>query len=186
MVSLKIIAKLKNKSSALTFFALILISALSYGQEREIKKEPEAIEITEKIEISEIDESEFIPFAVVDKVPYPSDCESFGTKEDIKKCTVEYIQNHTIKNFNTGLGRELGLSAGKKRIFARFMFDTSGNVVDIETRGPHPEIEKEAERVIKLLPKFTPGEHQGEVVKVAYALPIVFAVSEKTTKAGKQ
>lgn len=186
MMSLKAITKLKIKSSALTFFTLTLISALSYGQEKEIKKEPEAIEITEKIEISEIDESEFIPFAVVDKVPYPSDCESFGTKEEIKKCSVAYIQNHTLKNFNTGLGKELKLTSGKKRIFVRFKFDTSGYIVDIETRGPHPEIEKEAERVIKLLPKFTPGEHQGEVVKVAYALPIVFAVSEKTTKAGKQ
>ncbi|APY08088.1 hypothetical protein BWZ20_07150 [Winogradskyella sp. J14-2] len=180
------IIKLQIKNALLTFIVLTFTLGLSYGQDKKTKKESDSVEITEKVEILEIDESEFIPFSVVDKVPYPLDCESYKTKAKLKKCTVEYIQNHSKKNFNTGLGAALGLTPSVQRILVRFKFDTSGNIVDLEARGAHPEIEKEAERVVKLLPRFIPGEHQGEVVKVAYVLPIVYAIPEKTTKADKQ
>jgi protein TonB len=35
-------------------------------------------------------------------------------------------------------------------------------------------LDKEAIRVVKLLPKFKPGKQQGKAVKVAYVLPIMF------------
>ncbi|WP_422107086.1 energy transducer TonB [Winogradskyella sp.] len=164
-----------------------LVCSFSFAQESDVKtksKEPaiEGVEIVENIEISSDQELEYIPFAVVDHVPYPSECKGMETKDDKRKCAVEFIQQHTLKKFDTSLGTTLGLSPGKKRIFARFKFDKSGKVIDVEARGPHPEIEKEAVRIIKLLPDFIPGEHQGEKVDVSYSLPMTFFIYENERK----
>lgn len=84
------------------------------------------------------------------------------------------------ENFNTGLGKELGLS-GRQRINVIFKIDTEGNIRDIRSRAPHPDLEAEAIRVINKLPKMTPGKQKGKLVKVAYSLPIVFAVTDENT-----
>ena len=57
-----------------------------------------------------------------------------------------------------------------------FTIDENGVVTDIQSRGPHPKLEKEAERVVKLLPKMEPGKQRKQNVKVKYTLPIVFTV----------
>ncbi|WP_299366223.1 hypothetical protein [Winogradskyella sp.] len=186
---LKVNLKIKN----LILFGCfsIFIFSLSHAQEKEVKKElkeqgAKEVEITEKIEITNQEELDFIPFAVVDNIPYPLDCKSVKAKAEKKKCVVEFLQQHTIKNFNTGLGTKLGLPSGKKRILVLFKFDKSGKVIEVKARGPHPEIEKEAERVVKLLPDFIPGEHQGEIVVVAYSLPIMFSVPAEEKDINKQ
>ena len=63
-------------------------------------------------------------------------------------------------------------------IYVRFKIDQKGNIVDIGSRGPHPRLESEAERVIKLLPQMTPGKQRGKAVGVLYSLPIVFQVQD--------
>ena len=77
------------------------------------------------------------------------------------------------ENFNTNLGKELQLK-GVQRIYTRFRINENGNIVDIESRANSPELIKEAERVVSLLPQVTPGRHRGKNVSVLYALPIVF------------
>ena len=137
------------------------------------------VEIVEIVEISE-EVLKFVPFVIVDNVPYPSECKDSETTTAMRKCVAEYIQKHTANNFNTEIATKLGMSPGiKSRVLVRFMFDATGKVTDIKGRASHPELAKEAERVIQLLPEFTPGEHQGEQVAVAYTLPIKFLVPEK-------
>ena len=46
-----------------------------------------------------------------------------------------------------------------------FTIDENGVVTDIRSRGPHPKLEKEAERVVKLLPKMEPGKQRKQNVK---------------------
>jgi len=41
-------------------------------------------------------------------------------------------------------------------------------------RGIHELLDKEAIRVIKTLPNFTPGEQNGKRVRAWYSLPIIF------------
>jgi protein TonB len=86
------------------------------------------------------------------------------------------IQKHVNRRFNTELAQELGLSEGKKRIDIAFTIDENGNVTGIQSRAPHPKLKKEAERVVRLLPKMEPGKQQNKAVKVKYTLPIVFRV----------
>ncbi|MBT8252552.1 MAG: energy transducer TonB, partial [Bacteroidia bacterium] len=49
-----------------------------------------------------------------------------------------------------------------------------GLVSGIRTRGPDKLLEKEAARIVSLLPKMIPGKQRGKAVRVPYALPINF------------
>ena len=130
-------------------------------------------------EVSFVDEEviEDVPFAVIENVPVYPGCEDEKGNDAKKKCMSEKISQFVNRKFNTELGSELGLS-GVNRIYVRFKIDQKGNIVDIGSRGPHPRLESEAERVIKLLPQMTPGKQRGKAVGVLYSLPIVFQVQD--------
>jgi protein TonB len=57
-----------------------------------------------------------------------------------------------------------------------FKIDKKGEIVDIRARAPHKRLEKEAIRVVSILPKMKPGRQRGKAVGVKYSLPIVFNV----------
>ena len=48
----------------------------------------------------------------------------------------------------------------------------------VRSRAPHPRLEKEAARVINMLPKMKPGKQRGKPVIVPYSLPITFQVQD--------
>ena len=104
-------------------------------------------------------------------------CESKKNNADRKKCMSQKVSKLVNRKFNTDLGADLGLT-GVNRIFVSFKIDKKGNIVNIRSRAPHPRLEKEAERVIKLLPKMTPGKQRGQPVGVLYSLPITFKIEE--------
>ena len=81
------------------------------------------------------------------------------------------------KKFNADLASPLGLS-GRQKIDVQFKIDKTGKVTDIKTRAPHPRLEKEAERVIKIIPEMTPGRQSNKNVGVIYTLPIIFRVQD--------
>lgn len=114
-----------------------------------------------------------VAFAAIEKVPTYPGCS--GDNEALKKCFTEHISGFVGENFNTKLGKELGL-LGRQRIIVKFKIDKSGNIVDVRARAPRPELEAEAVRVIEKLPQMQPGEQKGQKVGVLYSLPIVFEV----------
>ncbi len=116
-----------------------------------------------------------IPFAAVEKVPKTHNCKDLTDQDLIKKCVSDEISKFVNRNFNIKIAESIGLT-GVNRIYVRFKIDTSGNIVDIQSRGPALEIEEEANRVISALPKMIPGESKGEKVNVLYSLPIIFSV----------
>ncbi len=87
------------------------------------------------------------------------------------------INKFVQKKFNTDLAGDLGLT-GRQRINVIFKIDKHGNVVGVRSRAPHPRLEKEAARVINLLPKMKPGKQRGKAVTVSYSLPIIFQVQD--------
>lgn len=129
-------------------------------------------EITEAVEEEEIPDD--VPFAVIEDAPVYPGCK--GSKAEKKKCFQEAIITHISKNFNTDLSQELGLEAGKKKVYVVFRIDHKGMVSDIQARGPHSRLEKEAIRVLQLLPKMEPAKQRGKPVGVSYSLPITLEV----------
>lgn len=140
--------------------------------------ESEFIKIQEIDEIEEIIEEEVvekdIPFAIIEEPPVYPGCK--GTKEQKKKCLQEQIQKHVSKKFNTEIAQELGLDPGKKKVYVQFRIDSNGDITNVKARGPHKRLEKEAIRVVQLLPKMTPGKQRTKPVRVSYTLPITLVV----------
>lgn len=141
----------------------------------ETDQEEEIVEI-EEVEIEEVEEDIEVPFAVIENVPVYPGCEK-GNNDQKRKCMSDKITKFVQKKFNTGLAGDLGLS-GKQRISVIFKIDKNGNVSGVRSRAPHPRLEKEAARVINLLPKMKPGKQRGKPVIVPYSLPIIFQVQD--------
>jgi protein TonB len=113
-------------------------------------------------------------FINVEEAPVFPGCN--GTKEEKRACFVDQIGRFINRKFNTNLASDLGLTPGVKRIFVIFKIDKTGEIVDIRARAPHKRLQEEAIRVIKLIPKMTPGKQSGKPVGVKYSLPIAFKV----------
>ncbi|MEO9482964.1 MAG: TonB family protein [Ekhidna sp.] len=61
------------------------------------------------------------------------------------------------------------------RVYLKFVIDTDGSITDIElVKGIGAGCDEEAIRVLKLMPKFTPGKQRGVPVKVQMQLPVTF------------
>ena len=115
-----------------------------------------------------------VEFAIIDEVPIYPGCER-GNNAEKRNCMSKNIAQFVSREFNTDIADDLGLS-GKQRINVIFKIDKNGNVVEVRSRAPHQILEKEAVRVVKMLPKMKPGRQRGKPVIVAYALPITFVV----------
>ncbi|WP_459211341.1 energy transducer TonB [Aquimarina rhabdastrellae] len=143
----------------------------------ETSQDEEIVEVEEVEDVEEEEEIADVPFAVIEDVPVFPGCENAGGNNAKKKCMSDKVKKFVNRKFNTELGSELGLS-GINRIYVRFKIDKNGNIVGVQARGPHPRLEKEAQRVVKLLPKMKPGRQRGKSVGVLYSLPIVFQVQD--------
>ena len=133
--------------------------------------ETEEVVVEDIEEVEEVEEViEDVPFTIIEDVPVFPGCK--GDKKALKACFNKKMQKHFAKKFNSDLPNELGLSPGKKRIIMLFKIDRTGNIVDIRAKAPHPRWQKEAMRIIKLLPKMTPGRQRGKPVGVKYTLPM--------------
>lgn len=127
--------------------------------------------MVDEVEVEEVEEEIDVPFAVIENIPIFPGCEN-GTKAEKKACFESSIMSHVKKNFKypeTAL--ELGIYG---KVFVLFTIDSKGNVSKIKTRGPDKLLEQEAQRIISLLPKMTPGMQRGRPVNVPYSIPISF------------
>lgn len=133
--------------------------------------EDEAVEVEEIEEAEEVEEViEDVPFTIIEDVPVFPGCK--GNKAALKKCFSKKVNKHFNRKFDGNLPNELGLPSGRKRMIMLFKIDKSGKVTDIRVKAPHPRLQKEAIRIIKMLPKMTPGKQRGKPVGVKYTLPI--------------
>jgi protein TonB len=135
--------------------------------------ETEEIIIIEEVE--EVEEViEDVSFMIIEDVPVFPGCK--GNKAALKSCFSKMVQKHFSRKFDADLPNELGLDAGRKKVFIGFKIDRNGNVVNIQARAPHPKIKKEVVKVMKMLPKMKPGRQRGKAVGVKYSIPFTLIV----------
>jgi protein TonB len=61
------------------------------------------------------------------------------------------------------------------RVTCSFTINRDGSVVDaVVMRGVDPSLDKEALRVINMMPKWAPGKQRGKPVRVKYTVPVTF------------
>ena len=146
--------------------------------EETVLESTETDQTEEIVVIEEMEEEEEIVedvnFMIIEDVPTYPGCS--GNNQERKDCFSQMVQKHFGKKFNADLPNELGLSPGKKRVFIGFKIDKNGNVVDIQTKAPHPKIKDEVEKVMSQLPKMKPGKQRGKPVGVKYSIPFTLIV----------
>jgi len=114
------------------------------------------IKVEEKVVVDEI-------FDVVEEQPeYPG-----GTQE---------LYNFIGKNFKYP---EMARAANVQgKVYVSFVVGKDGSIEDVKIlRGLGSGLDEEASRVVKMMPKWTPGKQRGKNVKVRYNLPIVCKLS---------
>ena len=133
--------------------------------EIEVVKDEEEVEIEE--EFDDVD----VPFAVIEDVPIFPGCEK-ENKSELRNCFQEKINKHILKNFRyPEVAQEMGIQG---RVFVNFIIAKDGSIIDIKMRGPDKNLEKEAKRIISLLPQMIPGKQRGRPVRVPFSIPITF------------
>ena len=61
------------------------------------------------------------------------------------------------------------------RVTVQFVVEKDGSISDVHVlRGVDPSLDKEAVRVVKSLPRWTPGKQNGITVRVNYRVPVLF------------
>ena len=115
----------------------------------------------EAIEIEEEDDEEF--FMVVENMP-----EFPGGDLGLMK----YIQKN-IKY--PAIAKEYNI---KWKVFIQFIVDKTGSVINVKVvRVVDKNLDAEAVRVIKSLPKYKPGKQRGKPVRVMFTVPINFTLN---------
>ena len=61
------------------------------------------------------------------------------------------------------------------RVVVGFVVERDGSITDVKIlRGVDPSLDREAMRVVKNMPKWTPGKQNGSAVRVKYQVPVSF------------
>ncbi len=125
----------------------------------------------EDVEAFEEEEEIEVAFAVIEDAPVYPGCES-ASKSQRRDCFNKKIQEHIQKHFRyPSIAMDMQIQG---KVYVRFVIGSDGNITGIQSRGPDPHLEKEAERIINLLPQMIPGKQRGRPVRVPYSVPINF------------
>ncbi len=124
---------------------------------------PEAVETEIPLSVEENDQ---VIFDVVEQMPqYP------GGQEAMMRYLSQHIR-YPEQAYTEGI---------EGRVIAQMVIDTDGNATDITiVRSVHPDLDREAVRVLSDMPQWIPGRQRNQVVKVRYTVPIRFKLPEKT------
>ena len=64
------------------------------------------------------------------------------------------------------------------RVIVNFVVNKDGSIVDVKTaRSPDPNLTKEAERVVKMMPKWKPARQGNKTVRSRFTLPVMFRLN---------
>ena len=108
-------------------------------------------------------------YRVVEKMPeYPEGINKL--MKDIRTSTDNYWKRKYPK------GKPIVIEDGViGRVIVSFVINENGQVTDPEVlRHVDKDLDKEAIRIIKSMPRWIPGEHKGKKVKVRLTLPVMF------------
>lgn len=115
-----------------------------------------------------------ISFYLLDRLPaFPETHKKDRTKEFFNTKMKEFV----MKEFNTNIHKNSGLT-GIQRVYTQFEIDKKGVVQNIKIRAAHPEVEKEALRVLQKIPILIPGTYKNQPVSSVYSLPILYKTEE--------
>lgn len=74
---------------------------------------------------------------------------------------------------------EMALATGiEGKVYVEFIVDTEGEITNVKIkRGVHEDLDAEAMRAVKSLPKMVPGKQLDKPVNVRYTIPVIFKIT---------
>lgn len=118
-----------------------------------------------------------VPITFIEEAPIFPGCEKATNNDERRKCMSAKVARLISKKFDTDIGERLGLS-GVHNIDVIFTVAATGEVVNIQARAPHDQLQDEAIRVLSLLPDLKPGKQGDKNIGVSYAQRIKFKVQD--------
>ena len=92
------------------------------------------------------------------------------------------VEENTDSNVDS-IARTLGYKGGDKiRVYARFKVNSQGEIHDIAAKGPHEIFEKEAIRLVKMVPQLDPIPSLKEGESATFNLPITMVIESDAKK----
>lgn len=123
------------------------------------------------------DDSKEIPLSYVGITPVYPGCEDETSNYLKKQCFSKKINEHFFEYFDVRKAtKKTKLEPGVYKIHISFIVNIEGNITEIKTKSPHKNIDKEARRVMKFVPKIIPGKINGAFVDVPFSLPVTFRI----------
>ena len=149
---------------AFPIIALMLIG----NAQNTFSQQKEKVEIASLTENPTTSEDQLPPFVMVEQMPQFPGGES---------AMMQYI----------GTNLKYPESAAKEniegRVILRFVVTKTGDITDVSVlRGLDSRCDEEAMRVVRAMPKWTPGKQGGKDVDVYYTLPILYKLQKETPK----
>jgi periplasmic protein TonB len=142
------------KSKVLLIFSLLIIQQLFQ------------VKTAKGQEIDEV-------FTIVEEMPIFRP-EINKTQQESQNDLRIFIQNNTHLPDSAKLNNITG------RVFVSFVVNKEGEIENVKVlKGVHQILDREAVRIIKSLPKFSPGKQRGVPVKVSFCSYVVFKSDEK-------
>lgn len=148
----------------------------------QIKEVPDEVEIEEEdiiIDV-EVDEDTFIEDIIIDNEPIEE--EKVDKVFDIVEDKPQFPGGDGAMYKYLGKGidypsqaRRMGIEG---RVFVQFVVNADGSVSDVKSiKGIGAGCDEEAARVIKSMPKWSPGKQRGVPVKVRMVIPVYFKLN---------
>ncbi|MCH2198313.1 MAG: energy transducer TonB [Flavobacteriales bacterium] len=157
-----------------------VIEIVDDEEEIEEELEVEDLELDEDTEIEiieevyEEEEEDDTPFMIVEHMPAMGDCKKLRGDERHQCTQLEIIKFVTQNTKYPQIAKDAGIQG---TVFVYFVVGKDGGVKDAKVlREVDPRLDKEALRVINMLPKFEPGEQRGKPVPVQYTIPVKFII----------
>ena len=165
----------KRTSGILSFkyllaFPIIALMLIGNAQNT-FSQQKEKVEIASLTENPTTSEDQLPPFVMVEQMPQFSGGES---------AMMQYI----------GTNLKYPESAAKEniegRVVLRFVVTKTGDIKDVSViRSLDSRCDEEAMRVVRAMPKWTPGKQGGKDVDVYYTLPVLYKLQKDTPKTTK-
>jgi len=116
--------------------------------------------------------TKFVQLDQVEQAPVFSDCDL----PDFADCSLPKITSHFIENLDEELLSSL--TPEEAVVLIRFVVDTEGKILRPNIQSRSAELKAAAETIIKELPVFVPGMHEGEKVNVIINIPIKIEITD--------
>ncbi len=182
--------KMQNKKSSskinyikyTSIFIVIFALSIFFNacKQENIKPQDKSLQNVE-VEVVKPNSTEDIEVAYqfLQNPPQIEGCEGLTGKE-AKACFSKKIQEIILENFYANLAKKLDPNHKQIKVMTQFTIDKDGKITNIRARSKYADLEKEAKRVIALIPPMKkPGYQNGNPVKVTYTLPILIQLDEK-------